>query len=161
MNPTQKVPIHWRNASLALALDIMVGVLIVVIINDPESFWRLPTVVVALWLVPWIFRIKSGLYFLLNYQLNESKLVLQQMREELTSKAYPCPGPHYDLAEDYFAEVATDDNAPIDARLSAAKYLGADAAWGQTQQVLTRWLFNRAALTVIARHREALTGGGI
>ena len=155
MSQTSSVPVHWRNASLALALDILVGLLIVQIINDPDSFWRLSTVVIALWVVPWAFRIKSGIYFLINYYFNEHKHVGEKLREELTNKRYPCPGPRYDLAQDYFAEVATDDAAPIEARLSAAKYLGADAAWGQTQQMLTRWLFNRAALEAISQHREA------
>jgi hypothetical protein len=77
-----------------------------------------------------------------------------QIAQELASKNYPCPDERYDLAEDYFTEVATSDEAPVEARLSAAKYLGADAAWGQSQQILTRWLFNRAALEVIAGYRK-------
>lgn len=157
MSQTRSVPVHWRNASVALALDILVGLAIVRIINDPSSFWNLSTVVVALWVVPWMFRIKAGVYFLINYQFSERQQVIAQLRQELMSKSYPCPDERYDLAQDYFAAVATDDTAPIEARLSAAKYLGADAAWGQTQQILTRWLFNRAALEVIRDHRRALT----
>lgn len=161
MSQSRAVPIHWRNASLALALDILLGLAVVIVINDPESFWRLPIVVIALWVVPWMFRIKSGVYFLINYHLNESKQVAARLRAELADKHYPCPGPAYDLAGDYFSEVATDESAPIEARLSAAKYLGADAAWGQTQQILTRWLFNRAALAVIAQHRASMTGESV
>ena len=154
MSQARTVPVHWRNATLALILDIIVAALIVGMINDPDSFWRLSTVVIALWVVPWIFRIKAGIYFLINYRLNEHTQVVEQLSRELTDKGYPCPSEQYDLAQDYFAEVATDAAAGIEARISAARYLGADAAWGQTQQMLTRWLFNRAALQVIASYRS-------
>ena len=87
-------------------------------------------------------------------ELHERALVVQQIAQELAAKGYPCPDERHDLAQDYFAEVATSAEASIDARVSAAKYLGADAAWGQSQQMLTRWLFNRAALEVIAGYRK-------
>lgn len=158
-NQPNRLPVHWRNASLALAFDIMLGWGIVQLINDPESFWTFPHVVLALWFVPWAFRVKAGIYYLFNYQFNERSQVLLQIAQELADKRYPCPGPQYDLAQDYFAEVATSDEAPVEARLSAAKYLGADAAWGQSQQMLTRWLFNRAALEVIAGYRKTFETG--
>jgi hypothetical protein len=110
--------------------------------------------VLALWFVPWLFRLKAGLYYVFNYFFNERALVVRQIAQELADKGYPCPDEHYDLAQDYFAEVATNAEASVDARVSAAKYLGADAAWGQSQQMLTRWLFNRAALEVIAGYRK-------
>ena len=154
MSKPNRVPVHWRNASLALAFDIILGWCIVLLIDDPESFWKLPTVVLALWFVPWLFRIKAGIYYAFNYFFNERALVVQQIAQELAAKGYPCPDERYDLAQDYFAEVATSAEASVDARVSAAKYLGADAAWGQSQQMLTRWLFNRAALEVIAGYRK-------
>ena len=159
MSKPNRVPVHWRNASLALAFDIILGWGIVLLIDDPNSFWKLPNVVLALWVVPWVFRLKAGVYYLFNYFFNERALVVLQIAKELADKRYPCPGEHYDLAQDFFAEVATSDDAPVDARLSAAKYLGADAAWGQSQQMLTRWLFNRAALEVISGYRKTFEPG--
>lgn len=159
MSSKTPVPVHWKNASLALAFDIILGWVIVILINDPDSFWKLPHVVIALWLVPWVFRLKAGVYFLFNYHFNERSQVVLQLAKEFADKRYPCPGPQYDLAQDYFAEVATSDEAPVDARVSAGRYLGADAAWGQTQQILTRWLFNRAALEVIAGYRKTFEPG--
>jgi hypothetical protein len=154
MSKSTRIPVHWRNASLALAFDIILAWCIVLLIDNPESFWKLPTVVLAFWFVPWAFRLKAGVYYLFNYYFNERAEVVLQIAQELASKNYPCPDERYDLAEDYFTEVATSDEAPVEARLSAAKYLGADAAWGQSQQILTRWLFNRAALEVIAGYRK-------
>jgi hypothetical protein len=154
MSKPARIPVHWRNASLALAFDIILGWCIVLLIDNPESFWKLPTVVLALWFVPWAFRLKAGIYYLFNYHFNEREQVALQIAQELANNHYPCPDERYDLAEDFFTEVATNESAPVEARMSAAKFLGADAAWGQSQQMLTRWLFNRAALQVIAGYRK-------
>ncbi len=146
-------PAHWRNAAIALFGDLVIAAAIIVAINNPDSGWTLANVVVIIWVAPWVFRMKAGLFHYLSYRWFEKRAVTDRLHRELVDKRFPRPGEHYDLAEDYFAEVATDEQAPVEARIAAARYLGADAGWAQTQQIQTRWLFNKAALEAIARHR--------
>jgi len=153
MSAPSSPPAHWRNAAILLIGDILIAGAIIAIINNPDSGWTLANVVVAMWVAPWVFRIKAGIFHYLGYRFFEKKSVIERLHKELVDKGFPKPDEHYDLAQDYFAEVATDDKAPVEARIAAARYLGADAGWAQTQQIQTRWLFNKAALEAIARHR--------
>jgi hypothetical protein len=103
-------------------------------------------------LIPLFFSIKSSIIRIVFWYFFDRKQAITNLINEFNNSKYPKPNWDYNFGTDYLQDVLMNEVIDEDAKISAAKLLGADDVLYSTNQIASAYMSNNVLVAAIKQY---------